>query len=51
MLFRPSHMGRTSTTPPFNKAEVSCHHLGSVARPAFETVIESIFDVIWTVEL
>src|SRR6266478_3763696 len=43
MLFLPSRMGRTSTTPPSDSPETSRHHLGSVLRPTLETVIVSKF--------
>jgi hypothetical protein len=41
MLFLPSRIGRTSTSPPLAKPEASRHHLGSVLCPTFETVMVS----------
>src|SRR5688572_30375664 len=38
MLFLPSRMGRTSTTPPSDNPEASRHHFGRVLCPTFETV-------------
>ena len=39
MLFLPSRIGRTSTTPPSDNPEASRHHFGSVHYPTFETVM------------
>jgi hypothetical protein len=43
MLFFPSRIGRTSTTPPFESPDASRHHFGSVLCPTLETVKVSKF--------